>query len=69
MADDVRVIRQTTETFFDPDTGKPTEQIRVEFKVGDNGPFYRRFPVETFNGLAVRQALDDFARELRTVKG
>jgi len=68
MPDDVRVIRQTTETVF-TDDGKPQEQIRVEFKVGDNGPFYRRFPVEGFNGYQVKAALEDFARELRNVKG
>ena len=68
MADDVKVVRQSTETVFD-DNGKPLEQIRVEFKVGDSGPFYKRFPVDGFNGLAVRDQLEQFARELRTVKG
>lgn len=68
MADDVKVVRQTTETIFD-DNGKPLEQVRVEFKVGDNGPFYKRFPVDGFNGLQVRDALETFAREVRTLKG
>lgn len=67
MADDVRVIRQTTEQLFD-ETGKPVENIRVEFKVGDDGPFYRRFPVAGFNGFDVVAKLEEFARELRTVK-
>ena len=68
MAEDVRVIRQTTETVFD-DNGKPAEKIRVEFKVGESGPFYLRFPAENFNGLNARQQIDAFARELRNVKG
>lgn len=68
MAGEVRVMRQTTEHLFD-EAGRPVEHIRVEFKVGEDGPFYRRFPVEGYSAYAVKAALDAFANELRTVRG
>lgn len=68
MADEVKVIRTSEETQFD-DGGKVRPTIRVEFKVGADGPFIRHFDKEGFTGYAVKAALEDFARELRAVRG
>jgi hypothetical protein len=67
MAEDVRVTRTSEETLFD-DAGKMRPTIRVEFKVGTDGPFVRNFDKEGFTSYAVKQSLEDFARELRAVR-
>jgi len=68
MPDEIRITLQRTETTFD-DRGKPIEQIAIEFHVGEDGPFVRRFTAHEFDGAAARRALDEFARELGKVKG
>lgn len=64
MAEDVRVLRIDEELRFD-ELGKPVEQMRVQFKVGEHGPFFRRYPKENFSAFATKQDLEQFARELR----
>lgn len=39
--------------------------IRVEFRVGDHGPFVEHFPKELYSAAARDQKLNDFAREVR----
>lgn len=68
MAEDVKVTRQSEETVFD-DNGKATQSVRVEFRVGADGPFVRHFPKDGFQAFQVKTALEDFARELRNVRG
>jgi hypothetical protein len=67
MAEDVRVIRTSEESTFD-EAGKLVPMVRVEFKVGTDGPFMKHFPREGFTGFQVKTALEDFARELRTLR-
>jgi hypothetical protein len=67
MAEDVRVTRTSEETLFD-DAGKVRPTIRIEFKVGTDGPFVKNFDKEGFTSFAAKQALEDFARELRAVR-
>jgi hypothetical protein len=62
------ITKQETFTTINPQ-GKPYEQIRVTFTVDDDGPFYQLFPLEGFTGFAARQALETFAREVRTLRG
>ena len=40
--------------------------IRVEFKVGNHGPFVERFPKETYSAQVRDDKLNAFAREVRT---
>lgn len=41
-----------------------TRLIRVEFMVGDQGPFIEHFPREGFDANRARAKLEEFAREL-----
>jgi hypothetical protein len=67
MADDVLII-DTTEDFVPDEAGKFVKHMRIRFKVGNDGPFTRHFPADTFSASAARLAIDDFARELRALK-
>ena len=67
MPDDYKVLKVEPELRFD-DLGKPVERMRVQFTVGVHGPFYERFDRDGFNGIAVRQRLTEFARELKTLE-
>jgi hypothetical protein len=67
MGGDVRVTRTSEDTVFD-DAGKMQPMVRVEFKVGEDGPFVKHFPKEGFSGLSVKAQLEEFARELRAVR-
>lgn len=68
MADDVKVLKIDEETAF-LDGGKLEQRMRVQFKVGEHGPFFRSFPKEGFSGGAAKLALEDYAREVRALKG
>lgn len=67
MTDDVRVIKQDEEVEIRD--GKVRSWIRVQFMVGEDGPFWKRFDAATFTGHGARLELDTFARELRTLRG
>jgi hypothetical protein len=43
--------------------------MRVQYKVGDHGPFFRTFPKEGFTGTAAKLALEEYAREVRALNG
>jgi hypothetical protein len=68
MAGEVEIIRQVGESGFDRN-GAPRDEIRVEFRVGEDGPFFKRFPALGFDGADVRRQLDEFARQLRATRG
>lgn len=68
MGNGILVTKTDTETTFN-DRNEPVENIRVAFKVDDDGPFYKRFPKDGFNGSAAMIELETFARELRALKG
>lgn len=67
MAEDVRIIRTSEESTFD-DSGKMVPKIRVEFKVGEDGPFLKYFAREGFTGSQTKIELEAFARELRALR-
>jgi hypothetical protein len=62
-------ILQTQEEMVPNERGVFVPHVRVTFKVGDDGPFTRKYPLDGFNASAVKQALDAFARELRQLHG
>lgn len=66
LSSDIKIFRQTEDQRV-TDNGQSFEAIiRVEFKVGEHGPFVEKFPKTEFNA-AVRDArLEDFAREIRS---
>jgi hypothetical protein len=45
-------------------TGKLEPMIRVDFKVGDHGPFTEHFPKTGYNPAAVAQSLNTFAQQI-----
>jgi hypothetical protein len=47
------------------EAGKLTPMLRVEFTVGEHGPFSQEFPRATFNPVVARTALEEFARQLQ----
>jgi len=64
LGSDIKIIRQTEDARIGLD-GAVTRQIRVEWLVGNHGPFTDRFPAEGFTA-AVRDArIEERARELR----
>jgi hypothetical protein len=67
MPSDITIVKQDEEVKFD-DAGKIVEQVRISFKVGNDGPFIRRFPKDTFNAVDARNQLEAFARELRQMR-
>lgn len=56
----VRVIEEPTLV-----DGKPGAVLRVEFKVGDHGPFFERFPKADVSDFAISQRLGAFAALLK----
>jgi hypothetical protein len=50
--------------------GKPAATIRVEFMVGEDGPFFQRFPKDAFTDAAAQASLASFADAIeRTRRG
>jgi hypothetical protein len=47
MADEVKVLKIDEETAF-TDDGKLEQRMRVQFKVGNHGPFFGRFRRKDF---------------------
>lgn len=68
MSELYTVIHQDTETAF-TDRGVPVEKIRVQFKVGEFGPFFMRFEKDGFSGALAKIELEKFAREILALKG
>lgn len=64
---DYTIIRVTEEPFL-TDAGKPDAHVRVEFKVGDDGPFFERFPKADFNQIAADARLSAFARDIKALR-
>ncbi len=65
MSSDIRVTKQFEDAVFTLE-GKRVTHIRVEFYVGDHGPFVERIPKEEFSAAERDRRLEAFAREVRT---
>lgn len=63
LTDGVRIVRQLEDARFSQD-GKHIAIIRVEFMVGDHGPFVERFPKDGFTAATRDDKLNTFAREI-----
>jgi len=48
--------------------GQPAAYIRVEFKVGDDGPFVHRFRKAEYKPELARAHLDQFARDIQALR-
>ena len=64
---DYTIERVIEESGFEGD--KPIAHMRVQFKVGDDGPFFERFRKEEFTPAAVEDKLSTFARDLKRMRG
>lgn len=61
-----QIIRITEEPTFND--GAPGSDMRVEFKVGSDGPFYERFNKADFTAANVQLRLQQFTHELTQLK-
>jgi hypothetical protein len=68
VADEIAITKVQEETNFDAN-GQPKAQVRVSFRIGTDGPFSKVYDRATFNASTARREIDDFARELRTLRG
>ena len=48
--------------------GQPDPHIRVEFKVGPDGPFFERWPKSEFTEYLAQQKLTTFAHTLERLR-
>jgi len=64
---DYTIERVIEEPGFEGDT--PIAHMRVQFKVGGDGPFFERFRKEDFTPSAVEDKLSTFARDLKRMRG
>ena len=62
---DIKIIRQMEDARFGLD-GTATYHIRVEFMVGNHGPFVERVAKDGFTAATRDVVLNTFAREVRT---
>ena len=62
---DIKVTKQVEDARYDL-AGARTSFIRVEFYVGTHGPFVERLEKATYSALVRDDALNTFAREVRT---
>ena len=62
---DVHITRQTEQTEYGADL-KRTVYLRVEFTVGDHGPFTERIPMSGLTAEIRDQRLNERAAALRT---
>ena len=62
---DIKITRQAEDTTYDRNLQR-TAWIRVEFYVGDHGPFVERFPKDGFTGALRDRKLSEFAMHIRT---
>jgi hypothetical protein len=62
-------VTNTREQLMISDSGKPLAGIRVEFMVGDQGPFVEMFPKERLTASDVEARLGAFARTIKQLHG
>jgi hypothetical protein len=65
LDDDVKVTKQVEDARYAQD-GTRTAFIRVEFFVGQHGPFVERFEKADYTAVTRDGKLNAFAREVRT---
>ena len=64
---DVTIIRQQEDNRYD-ERGQRIAFVRIEFKVGTDGPFVERIDRDTYTASARDEKLNRFAREVRAPK-
>lgn len=47
----------------------PVRVVRIEFMVGESGPFYVETPADGFRADVARAAVDKYAAELEALEG
>jgi hypothetical protein len=62
-------ITRVIETQDLSDQGKSIQSVRVEFKVGDHGPFSVSVPKAGFSSAAVNQKVSEFVSHLSGLTG
>ena len=59
------MVQKVAETTGFDHTGKAVTQVRIDYNVGDHGPFSEVFPKEGFNAQAAKLKLQQMADQLR----
>ena len=63
MPGKITISRQSQQTQLD-DTGQVRTFVRIDFRVGNDGPFNISIPQDQFNPETVYQQLNDFAEKV-----
>jgi len=60
----ITITRIVEDAFFSA-AGKSEPRIRIEFRVGDHGPFVERIPKADYTAQKRDELLNKFAREVK----
>ena len=63
----IKIIRQSLQTELSP-SGAVNRLIRIDFMVGEDGPFNLTFPQSEYNADVAFQKIQDFALQTHTVR-
>ncbi len=64
---EIRILRQLEEAGFASD-GRVVPMIRVDFMVGNDGPFTERIAKDEFNSSVMRERLKAFAEHISALR-
>jgi hypothetical protein len=62
----LKIVKVNQEQAYDP-AGKLVDVIRVEFMLGQHGPFVKRFAAADFDQNAARLELNTFAQAIQAL--
>ena len=63
----ITILRQSQQAQLSP-AGQVTQLIRVDFKVGDDGPFSISIPVDQFSAEELHARLTEFANKIAALR-
>jgi len=62
-------ITRVIETTDVDDRGRPIQAVRIEFKLGEHGPFSVTLPKGNFTSAAANQKIQEFAANVQGLQG
>jgi len=62
----IKILRQSDQTELTPG-GRITTFVRIDFMVGDDGPFSESIPKSDYNADTVHQRLQAFAQQVASL--
>jgi len=67
MAAKISIIRQSHQSELDA-TGTVRRLVRIDFKIGDDGPFSVSIPELDYSAAAAQDRIEQFAREIQQLR-